>query len=340
MKNEKRCIFAKLKYIGIRNNGIIFGGMVRDEILAKHYKSVFDDHILSLPDSMRNTNTNKFWDIEYHKESIKRTIIPNDMDIYFHNRNLAEAFLDDINDYVNDYDGTFYIENIDLYELGINFIHKKITVSFLIGKTIIKKGIIINIKIDIILNRNIDYYIEPPFNLCDFTCNLFVMSKNYEKKEKYDIRLSINTGTKLDKMTTDNKIIYEKKIIQDLIEGKTEFIRNSMNLLTEYINGCRILKMLDNNIKITNLLFREIERTDIEDICDICQMSVNNEEPIIEILTNKYAINMMHKTCFIKYLRNEIHKKNRNDETNYIECRCSRRNLFNFKDSYKLSYLY
>ena len=91
-------------------------------------------------------------------------------------------------------------------------------------------------------------------------------------------------------MTTDNKIIYEKKIIQDLIEGKTEFIRNSMNLLTEYINGCRILKMLDNNIKITNLLFREIERTDIEDICDIAMLyryQDNKKKYLITMRTNK-----------------------------------------------------
>jgi hypothetical protein len=339
MNCEKRCIYNKLKYIGIRNNGIIFGGMVRDEILVKHYKILFDEHILSLASSNRISNINKYWDSKYHKESIKRTIIPNDMDIYFQNRKTAETFIEGIYEFANEYNGIFLIENFNLYNLGENLIHRKIYLLFVIGKTIINKGFNININIDLILNTNDDYHYEPPFNLSDFSCNLFIMNKN--NNCGYNIRLSKNTGTKLDSMSSDDKIIYEKRIINDLINGKTEFIRTSMNLDNEYINGCRILKMLDKNMKITNLSFKEIEKIEIEEICDICQMSIiNNDEPIIEILTNKHAINLMHKKCFIKYLRIEIYKKNRNSETNYIECKCTRRNLFNFNDSYKLSYLY
>ena len=99
--------------------------------------------------------------------------------------------------------------------------------------------------------------------------------------------------------------------------------------------------MLDSNMKITNLLFREIDETSSTENCDICQMSLQTQETrpgtFIELLTNKHAINVMHKPCFLKYLKNEVYKKNRNDITNEIECRCTRRNLFNFKKSYNYS---
>jgi hypothetical protein len=341
INKEKRIIYKKLKIIGIRNNGVIFGGMVRDEIIATHYKSLYYKYISSLPSNTNISTT--FWNKEFHKESIKRLIIPNDMDIYFSHNDMAEVFINEINNFISSLcTGVIKIQELNLYELGENFIHKRIIITLIIGKTITHKGITIKIKIDMIINKSIINsinYIEPPFNFPDFTCNLFVMSKIYG--DHYDIRLSMNTGTKLDMMSTVSRSNYQTQIINDLIEGKTEFIRKSIRDNCEYINGCRILKLLERNMKITNLTFREIDKTDIDNICDICQMTVlNNEEPLIEVLTNKYASYIIHKSCFIRYLRNEINKKNRNTENNHIECRCMRRNLFNFKNSYKSSYLF
>ena len=53
-------------------------------------------------------------------------------------------------------------------------------------------------KIDVIINNSENRHIEPPFNCADFTCNMFVMSSTTEGN--YEIRLSRNTGTKLDIM--------------------------------------------------------------------------------------------------------------------------------------------
>jgi len=117
-----------------------------------------------------------------------------------------------------------------------------------------------------------------------------------------------------------------------LIEGKTEFIRKVNTPDTEYVNGLRIIKIMTHsyNFKITNLLFREVENTRTENICDICQSSFNedeNHEPLIEIITNKCATYHMHKKCFMQYLANEISKKSVNSSTEMIECKCSRRNV-------------
>lgn len=340
INREKRYIYNKLKIIGICNNGIIFGGMVRDEIIASHYKSLFDKNNLALTNSKQHYSN--FWNTEYYNETIKRTLIPNDMDIYFQDNQLSENFLDNIKDFTYKYNGHFDICNTLLYELGENLIHRKISLYFQIGKTLTQKGLNINISIDMIINNNSSKYIEPPFYFPDFTCNLFVMSKIQDGN--YEIRLSKNTGTKLDRMKYSHKINIQQQIINDMIYGITQFIRKSISNYSEYINGLRILKILEKNMKITNLLFKEIENTSIDQNCDICQMSVliGNEEKksLIEILTNKYAVNIMHKSCFIKYLRTEIYKKNINIETNEIECRCPRKNLFNFKNSYKFSYIY
>ena len=330
---EKRYAYNYIKLMGItRMNGIIFGGMVRDEIVATHYKSLFEEHC--------ETNKRiykKFWDNNYHKETIKRTLVPNDIDIYFQNKENAETFITGLDTYAKSYNGSIRIQDRVLYEFEENLLHKKVIVYLFIGRTAVYRGTALKLYIDVIINNGIEI-IEPPFNNGDFTCNLFVMSKKDDIN--YEIRLSKNTGTKLDNMSFVRKLNLQMKIMNDLIVGNTEFIRTSMNIDTEYINGMRILKMLEKDMKISNLQFREVAFADIDEICDICQMSFKTEDtkgPFIQLLTNKHSINTMHKPCFMKYLRTEVNKKSRNASTNAIECRCTRRNLFNFNNSHKYS---
>lgn len=336
MSKEKRFAYNHIKLMGIRINGIIFGGMVRDEIVATYYKSLFDEHCASTS----KKNYKKFWITSYHLETIKRTIIPNDMDIYFQNTEAAETFITSLESYATLYNGGITIINSPLYEFGENLIHKKIYINLYVGRTMIYPGIKMRLNIDVIIN-NTQTIIEPPFNNGDFTCNLFVMSKTGDNN--YEIRLSKNTGTKLDSMSFIRKSNLQVKIMNDLISNSTEFIRTSIRDDSEYINGVRILKMIEKNMKISNLPFRELDTTDSTETCDICQMNIQSQEvpgqKFIEISTNKHAINIMHKSCFYRYLKNEIYKKYRNTETNVIECRCTRRNLFNFNECYKTSYV-
>lgn len=343
MNKEKRALFNNIKRMGIRDNGIIFGGLVRDEIIATYNKKLYNNYINKL--KIENPY-DKYWDTTFHIESKNRTIIPNDIDIYFHTIQLANVYINNLNNYINMFTGSIRIENkpITSYILGNDFQHKKVNLTLYIGRTITFIGYKIEINIDIIINNSTNI-IEPPFNTADFTSNLFIMVKS--NNDRYEIRLSQNTGTPLDTMTFYDKRKTETKIIEDMINGNIEFIRNIPRNNCEYINGMRILKMLKNNIsfKITNLLFEEITNKDPEfklQDCDICMHSINIAEnkDYIKIKTNKYSINIMHKDCFIKYLESEVFKKYINTETNMIECKCTRRNLFNFKDSYKYSSLY
>ena len=343
LDKEIRLVYSDLKKEGLKHNGIIFGGLVRDEIISTYNKSLFDDYVKS-----DRVNLYKmFWDKSFHPESIDRTKIPNDMDIYFNDNDEASKFIEVMKEYKKIYNGRMKIidkENRNglFYKLGNNFNHKKVSMVFYLGKTISFRGYRIEVKVDIIINNNQLYTDEPPFGLCDFTCNLFIMVKN---SKNYDIRMSNNTGTSLDKLNYICKRRMENKIIDELILGKVEFIRNVVSRDSEYINGFRILKMLANDkFKITNLLFRDLEKTkDIEkSICDICRcdIDIDDDEKLIEILTNKHHRNIMHKKCFIQYFKNEISRKYVNQETLKIECRCPRRNSFNFSESYKYSMLY
>jgi len=340
INKEKRHAYRAIKYLGIDENGIIYGGMVRDEIIATHYKTKFDEYNVDAPDIKYGS----FWDETYHPESKKRLLVPNDMDIFFANKTMADEFISKLTTFVSNYDGKMYIGDCVLYALDRCYTHKKINIYLKIGKTISSAGHSIRLEIDVIINNDELNIVEPPFNNADFTSNLFVMSKI--RYNRYDIRLSRNTGTKLDTVSLTERTILQAKILKDIIDNKTEFIRKCTSPTAEYMNGMRIIKMLNHpHLQITNVLFIDIDRTpDIDDcICDICQISVKDEsksKELIKITTNKHAPNMMHKACFKEYLKSEIKKKYENPATRSIECKCTRRNLFNFKESYKYSSIY
>jgi hypothetical protein len=336
LNKEKRILFNIIKMMVINCDGIIYGGLVRDEIIATHHKSLFDE----LNDEDKYS---KFWDKSYHPESKFRTLIPNDIDIYFKNNEIAQTFITRISSFSEQNKGTLFMRNGFLYSMDQRYIHKKMSLIFRLGKTFCNSGFKVEINMDVVVNNTATITIEPPFNNADFSCNIFVMSKT--ENNRYEIRLSKNTGTKLDEMQFVKKAQLQAKILNDLIEGNTEFIRSIDTPDTEYVNGLRIIKILTHpyNFKISNLLFKEIENEKSENVCDICQTSFDDsekQEPLIEILTNKYATYSMHKSCFMQYLANEISKKYVNTSTNNIECKCSRRNVFNFKKSHRYSSLF
>lgn len=342
---EIRMAYNKFKRDGIFFNGIIFGGMVRDEIVATYNKALFDEFIKTDKELYK-----KFWDTSFHPETKNRCKIPNDMDIYFQNKVDSDKFMKTVEEFCKVYGGELIIvdklnSNALFYSVGTYCIHKKIIIVLHLGKTLSFNGHKISINIDLIINNDVHYHYEPPFNSADFSCNLFVMVKD---PQGYNIRLSKNTGTPLDTLDYVNKKRIEAKIIDELLLGRIEFIRNVESKNTEYINGFRIMKMLSKDeYKITNLLFRDFEKSKIDEKeegnrCDICMCDINmsENERLVEILTNKFHKNIMHRSCFVKYLENEILRKYINIETGEIECRCSRRNPFNFKNSHKFSILY
>jgi len=335
-KREMRNMIVNLKQIGLSSNGIIFGGLVRDEIIGTYYSKLFKSS---------NKDFSKFWDMDYDLDTIRRIIIPNDMDIYFHKIENKNIFVDKLNNFAKLFNGNVTINQINSsstfkevqYNLSqlVDLKQCKIFVDFNIGRTMTTNGIKLKFNIDVVYNVNLieGSVIEPPFNNLDFTSNMFIMENVCGKQF---IRISNCTGTKLDNMTFYLKHKYIASITNDIINMRTQFVRRSDSAKCEYINSYRIIKMMSRSNKwnwnITNLIFKIKLQDEVifnDTSCCICLDSHKSDKYIV---LNK---SIYHYDCFTEYLIRENAKKYRNSKGE-IECKCPLRNKFNFKDCYKL----
>lgn len=332
---EKRLLINRIKKIGLDTNGIIFGGLVRDEIIATHYRDEFINKKLDFC---------RYWDKDYNEETNGRLIIPNDIDIFFKDISKIDEFIEKIKLYIKNFNGKVIINDMNYssirsfsYNLNISLNHKKVYIEIKLGRTISFGGIRMSLEIDIISNviQTISL-LEPPFYNIDLLSNVFIMEKI---NGITNIRLSNCTGTILDNMNFVKKSINSTKILDDIINFRTQFVRNIIqNPDSEFINCYRIIKMIDREYpwNITNVPFSPItiEDDNNDDKCCICLEKINKKLPLISINTNSKTKNILHRCCFITYLKTEQQKRYRN-ENNFIEIRCPFRNAFNFKDCFK-----
>jgi len=333
---EKRTLVNKIKKICFNNNGTIFGGLVRDEIIASYYREEFINKKLDF---------SNYWNKNYDTDTIGRLIIPNDIDVYFKNHNNINTFINDIKSYIQIFNGFVRIQHMNNssnlrkfnYSLNLQLNHTKLYIIIHLGKTISYSGICLKIEVDIIsIVNNTLTNIEPPFYNLDFLCNLFIMEKN---NGIINIRPSNCTGTPLDNMNSVSKYKNSSKILEDIIKFKTQFHGNNLShsFDSEYINCYRIIKMIDRDFSwnITNIPFYHITiNEDNDNNCCICLQNIYKEQSLISININEKVNNVLHKKCFIQYLKMEQQNKYRNND-NYIEIRCPFRNHFNFKECFK-----
>jgi len=337
---EMRALINKIKNYGLNNNGIIFGGLVRSDIIGGHFRKEY---------FKKNDDTSRYWDINYDIETKYRTIIPKDLDIYFKNENDYNSFIITLNNMTKMLNGYIEIKknnsNIRYLFNNNSLNHFKVTIEFRIGKTISYSGIKLTFSIDVIYNKNnTEHSIEPPFYNLDFLSNIFLMEQT---NNSIIIRLSNCSGTPIDDMNYIDKSRISTKIMNDIIQHKTQFTRNISNYNTENINCYRIIKMIEYGWNITNIPFNIIYINDFDknddslnDKCCICLEKLKDEEneinKIFQINTNKIKDYKVHYTCFINYLKIEQRKNNLNPITGENECKCPYRMPFNFKDCYKL----
>ena len=223
-----------------------------------------------------------------------------------------------------------------MYNFNLSLNHTKVYIEIKLGRTISFSGIRLSLEIDIISNVNqSNLLLEPPFYNLDFLSNVFIMEKN---NGITNIRLSSCTGTILDTMNFVKKSMNSYKIIDDIINFRTQFVRNlTQNLDNEYTNCFRIIKMIDREYSwnITNVPFSPITIDEDDDNrCCICLDKFDKKRQLISINTNPITKNIIHRCCFMTYLKTEQRKRYRNDN-GLIEIRCPFRNPFNFKECYK-----
>jgi hypothetical protein len=310
----KNYAFCKIETKAFKYDGVLFGGAVRDLIISEHYGKQFRTHVKSNRDLMRDKN---FWNASIHPESAARTLVPDDMDIYFSCKQDSELFIESMHYMCEEENVGIMIENLqdeisnDPAKYGRMLDVQKVTITLVTGRIpFIFRGHQIVIQVDVVTPKY-PIMMQPPFNNLDFLCNGFL-------KTKHGIVYSNDTGTYIDRLTELEKTAEVLKIQRDMIQFKTNLCRferiQQVDISTSHKNKYafkRINKLLKKERfpwTICNLPFELTSATKehLGTECCICQ-SQFEEHDIVAIVsttkeTTKITCSTTHKHCLMKYL--------------------------------------
>ena len=335
---EKKDIIKNLKEKCLKNNGIVFGGSVRDEIISDHWSREFNSFYNSdeqRANPKRENFYKSFWDTSIHPESKGRAIIAKDVDTFFSLQEDALAFISEIEaefgkeafyvPYEESKDENLFYTNCCISDC---FIVKKCNINYAAGKTRIFPGHLIQMGLDIVYPRDkgISYlYLEPPFANTDLSCNMFIKDKN-------GIRVSKNPGDWFKSLSFVEQSIFLAKTMNDMINFKTIIVKDSSITYDKLRDIQRYLKrMTDPNFpwKIENLPYdlidyipSDIESPEIielkDEVCSICQEKLivdKDEADTIAIIRSINSSNekiqgaKLHHNCLCNHLKFQIEKK-------------------------------
>jgi len=354
----KRVILGVFKTHAFKHNGIIFGGMVRDEIISDHYKKLYYQN------QSDRTDINKFWNPEYHPETASRTLNPEDMDVSFSNDadaiNFITSILNQMKFSIGNAMSHTLIELINTdtqyYMLPIKSV-RRLTFNINLGYIpFVFCGHEIILNIDIVMPQKEDML--PPFKTLDMLCNSFIMTKHGKM-------LSTCTGTPIDKLTDLERMKVSSKIMLDIVNFETNFCLGSM--LGRYFTGSfkynkyafkRIQKMLSKRpvwtIKDLPFEITEIKKRDKKSECCICCSRFNKKSRKITFYNKKtdsssgkeklICSSELHESCLMKYIEYQIQNRedmfeNEGDIDNIdreFVFKCPYRNPINFLQTSKI----
>jgi hypothetical protein len=188
------------------NNGIIWGSYVQNILLNKHFTDIYYDSDLSCE---------KYWDHEYHPETIDRITIEDYMNIHFYNNNDYEKLLH------------------HLAANKINYIRYDGSRDILIEQCF---DLVIIIRDDIPPYKN-------SYQNTLFISHCLIMYKNIYTNKTH-IEFSTNSGTSFDSVSEIERENVKKNVITDIYKKKTMFLYINIELIYEYIKqGWEIVNM-------------------------------------------------------------------------------------------------
>ena len=342
----KYILFDTIKEKVFANNGIIFGGFVRDMIISDHYKSIYNER--------NKYNIHKFWNKKYQPETAARALVAKDMDICMYSEKDITSFIISLQDIFNvrfGYENVTTITDVIVNSESSYFnipikAHKKLSYKIIVGKIpYVYSGVEISFDFDIIIPKK--EKLQPPFNKLDLLSNAFILNKT-------GVVMSNNTGTIIDRMSILNKQKISASIMSDIVEFKTQFCM--WNYSDDYTCGNfnyntkvfeRLNKMLFKNFKwnITNLPFLicdyDEDHCDCNSKCSICLSNFKKNEKIVKVYidnstkTDKICSNLStaHDKCLFKYFETQL-ESGKQEGINCSDCfefRCPSRNVINFK---------
>jgi hypothetical protein len=338
----KYIVFELIKTSVLDNNGIIFGGFVRDMIISDHYKSIYNH--------CNEYNIHKFWNKRIQPETAARALVANDMDICMYCEEDVIKFIIILQDIFNEKFGYSNVSSSDItvnsndcyFNLPIK-LHKKLSYKITVGKIpFVYSGIELSFDFDIIIPQNSK--IQPPFNKVDMLSNVFILNKT-------GITMSNNTGTIIDKMTILNKQKISASIMSDIVEFKTQFCMwnynddftcGSFNYNSKVIH--RLNKMLFKSFKwnITNLPFvicDENKNNKCYENCCICFSEFKKNDKMLKVFndnstkTEQVCCSITHDKCLFKYFETQLETGNQDGlvSSDNFQFICPSRNVLNFK---------
>ena len=344
----KYIIFNNIKNSVFANNGIIFGGYVRDMIISDHNKVIYN--------GCNTYDIHNFWNRRHHPETAARILTANDMDICMYCEEDVSNFINALQNIFNENAGYSNVSSSDItitkdttdtgYFNTPIIMHKKLNYKITIGKIpYVYSGIELSFDFDIIVPTISNT--QPPFCKVDLLSNVFILSN-------HGIVISNHTGTIIDKMSILNKQKISNLIMKDIVEFKTQFcLRNHSDNFTSgnfsYNDEVlvRINKMLFRNFKwdITNLPFvmcnYKRNSSTRNDICCVCLENFKNSDRIAKMYIDNSAktekvcsaMSITHDKCLFKYLQSQLdtEKQEGISNTDHFEFRCPLRNAINFK---------
>jgi hypothetical protein len=349
----KRTIYNNLKRIAFQHDGIIFGGMVRDEIISEHYKAKYYANLQGRFDGK------KFWNPSHNPQTSARTLNAEDMDISFTRSEDADNFIDAaismIKEDIGCSDADYTLEELlhqnTQYSAFILKSVRRLTFDVYLGKIpFYFSGYKITISIDIVMPE--DSKLLPPFKSLDMLCNAFIMTKHGKM-------LSNHTGTHLDRLSDMQKMKASASIMHDIVNFTTDFtlgtkLRSDVGSFkyNKYAFK-RIDKMLSKSPAwtIRDLPFdiTKVVQEDKQHECCICSNHFLKNSRKITFHIHKQdektqetkiiPSSILHEGCLVKYIEHQIsdhelhHPFEEHDEFAF---KCPFRNPIDFLSSTRL----
>jgi hypothetical protein len=309
-------------------SGTLFGGYVRDCIVSEYYTKIFE--------RTHGKESKKFYDINYDKDTAPRIIVSKDMDIAFNTKGKADLFIQEVKGIpefnrvvvMNGNKGKYY------YSSKIHCMRTILIVMNVGAIPFVKPGIQVEIRLDVVVKKR-EFKVEAPFGNIDMLCNAFIKTPD-------GIRMSNNTGTKIDNLGHCERLFLATHIINDIRQFKTYLcfgmLDNDMSRRT--INEMamrRILKMQDRPFRFNylNLPFgTKLYEDDKDNKCEVtfCEKQYTENTTIaFTVYPNgkkaSYCFKCMMNTLKAQYETLNSPESSANSDFTYT---CPARNIIDF----------
>lgn len=303
---------TNVRDIILKNDGMIFGGFVRDSIIHDHFATEFYDSIEFLEDYLEARA--KYSDPSFIPHTKDRMLIPTDIDCImtrsqrdlvlkaFKRKQLKwkQLFVRSPSEYFHGFDGPSDMEHVR-YRVKVDFSRLRETLQRLPISVDVHSIVTpleeenVEIIIDMLLTNEMP---DDPFcTRIDFECNALFMTKH-----------AISVSSRL----VEAKDIYKRNkmtqsIITDIIQRRAVLRRNSVMSLTDLI---RANKMFGKGWQITNLKFQTVKDDTIDEMCIICHCNVTPNHFKMTCCNSRF-----HAKCLRELINSQLNSEDFNNDS-------------------------